>query len=382
MSGPWTARIPTTVTVAVGVGVWIGTWAPGTLRAHRQPAVLDGQGGAAAAAHDPRSIRDSSLISPAQTAGIPLPAELEDGPVMVSGLVLRADSAPAGRAYVSDFDGALASAELAAQPALGGAPTELVTTLSPAAGSEQGADSLRETGREAPKTPYSPVRRLGAAAAAGIPLLGVHRGGDRLVVLETAGGATLGAAVGLEGTWAVVGQCSREFRVEFAQPVRQIGQVSGIGRLPEGGGPWSAGPVVPAQGCMDASRRWTAAGAVTPREVAVWRESLGGEEDVVADGAVSLGPDAAVLLLRGGEAAEIVALERGAEGWRRAWSSDTSLGATLAGGPVRLLGTYRRGRVSEVWLSWGDPSSPDGFARLERSEEKEWRVEWSAVAGG
>lgn len=270
----------------------------------------------------------------------------------------------------------------------GGAEVELVSTpppTTPASRRDEAESALAGTvaaaAAPAPDTGTTPSPP-GAGAATGFrpapaqglprgvalrhPMLAIIRPGGRAVMydLGLGGGPT---PSGLEGEWAVIGDCARRVRVEFAMRSRRVGEVQGAGRVAGSAG-WSGEPVVAAQACAAASEQF-----VGPRDPsAADREQF---EPVARDAGLagwdlhqvvaSRGFDVLVLRQEGRRRSLIVV--RGRNGGAPAVMKEVE-------GEVSLLGVYRSGSGATAWFAIGARHFPEAVVVATSGDLRSWDV--------
>ncbi len=222
------------------------------------------------------------------------------------------------------------------EPELGAAPAFPV-----AAGVEASEPAAAEPRRE---------RAVGVSLqrASGPPLLAVRRGSGRIVfhALERAG--TDGA--GLEGEWAVAGECGERLRLDLAQPARGAGAPRGVGGELSSSGGWRTAVAIPVQEC--AARRVLIGRSPTP----VDRERFSGfSSDELRQVATTEGAAWLVFGGPGRSRAAVVVRRDGA--WREAWSRETD-------GMQEILAVLRRGDDWEGLFVTLRGDTPDALQRV------------------
>lgn len=274
---------------------------------------------------------------------------------------------PTGEGPVPGIGAAPETLPPASRRSLAGASAPAGRSAGGAAGVAAGAPSggpsapAEESGPAAPPAPREPVRVLAAREAAEVPLLVRRRGGDRVVLYETASDAPRVGA--LAGRWALAGRCKDEVRMTFEQPLRRMGGVRGVGTAR---GDWSWGVAVPAQACASAPLRTAAPATEGDRE----------RLRVAFPATPALAPvvvarDERRLFLAGGGRMAIL------DGTEVAWARETDPEAT-----ARLLGVYRRAGRREAYFVETGPTGRWVRLVTVREHAGGWTAEDALPSGG
>lgn len=366
---------PFGVFLALATGVFAGSYLSGA----PAPAAAPGAHAGAVPHGAPESGRDSDFAGPA--AGVSAPPEFAVGDPAV-----RGNEAPATAASGADGLGGFPELDLGEdggafvplgptgagpEPGLGAAPETLpqgartsAAVSAPSGGPLAGAPSTvaeRSGSAAPPEARREPVGVLPAREAADVPLLVRRRGGNRVVLYETASDApSVGA---LAGRWALAGRCRDGVRMTFEQPLRRMGGVRGVGTAR---GDWSWGVAVPAQACASAPFRPAVPATAGDRERL--RAAFPG---IPTAAPVTVAREERRLFLAG--AGRMAILDGGVV----AWSRETDPDAT-----PRLLGVYRRAGRREAYFVETGPAGR--WIRLVAVSEHAggWTAEDAHPSGG
>jgi hypothetical protein len=267
----------------------------------------------------------------------------------------------------------------------GGANVQLVSTApstTPASRGEEAASALSTTSSAGAPALDTTASAPGAGGATGFrpspaqglprgialrhPMLAIIRPGGRAVMydLGMGGGPT---PAGLEGEWAVIGDCSRRVRVEFTMRSRRVGEVQGVGRL-AGGAAWSGEPVVATQACAAASDRFVRPSDPSSADRAQFEKVAGdagfagwGLQEVVA------GRSFDVLVFRQEGRRRSLIVVRARNGGAPAVLKEVE-------GEVRLLGVYRSGSGATAWFAVGAGDVPESVVVARSGDLRSWDV--------
>lgn len=213
----------------------------------------------------------------------------------------------------------------------------------------------------------TPAQGIPRGIALGTPLLAIVRSGGRALFhgLAVEAGPT---PAGLEGEWAVIGECDRIVRVDLSMPGGRVGALRAIGRA-QSTGAASGEPVVPRQACSLAGDRYVRPAPATAQDRGAYngagREMGFGLDELHTVARVRGG---AILTFRG-SAGSAVAFTAAEGGRVRVLSS---YAAGPGDGEVSLIGVYRVSGAYLAWLARGPREAPTGLVVMESSDLRAW----------
>lgn len=257
----------------------------------------------------------------------------------------------------------------ASEPAGAGVAPAVAPAATGAAEPDRGTQERRDSGPAVPESTRfrpSPAQGLPRGIALRHPMFAIIRPGGRAVMydLGMGGGPT---PSGLEGEWAVIGDCARRVRVEFATRARRVGEMQGVGRV-EGNPGWSGEPVVATQACAAASDLLVRPRSPSPAE-------RGRVELLVRDAGFA-GSD--LQEIAGSHGFEVLVFRQ--DGRRRSLivvagrnGGAPAVTKEIDGG-VRLVGVYRSGSGATAWFAVGDRQSPEALVVASSGDLRSWHV--------